>query len=172
MLDRILTVRVDRVMRQTPEVVSLELVHPTGRPLPAYEAGAHIDVHLPGGFTRSYSLARAPQGDASGGGETRYVIGVKREAEGRGGSAAFHDRVRPGDRLAIGSPRSALALAPQAAHHLLLAGLISLLIRLLILLFGLLPLSIIKLLHPHFPFQMIIPYFLGLKKQVFHDGSG
>ena len=122
MSDRTLTVRVAAVTRMTDEVSAFELVHPAGLPLPGYAAGAHIDVHLPGGFTRSYSLARAPQGDAPGGGETRYVIGVKREAEGHGGSAAFHDRVRPGDLLAIGSPRSALALAPQAAHHLLLAG--------------------------------------------------
>lgn len=122
MSDRTLTVRVDGVTRMTDEVSAFELVHPAGRPLPPFAAGAHVDVHLPGGFTRSYSLARAPQGDAPGGGETRYVIGVKREARGRGGSAALHDRVRPGDLLAIGSPRNAFALAPQAAHHLLLAG--------------------------------------------------
>ena len=65
MLDRILTVRVDRITRLTPEVSSFELVHPAGRPLPAYEAGAHIDVHLPGGYTRTYSLARAPQAGAA-----------------------------------------------------------------------------------------------------------
>lgn len=122
MSDRTLTVRVDAVTRMTDEVSAFELVHPAGLALPGYAAGAHIDVHLPGGFTRSYSLARAPQADAPGGGETRYVIGVKREAGGRGGSAAFHERVRRGDLLAIGSPRSALALAPQATHHLLLAG--------------------------------------------------
>lgn len=123
MLDRILTVRVDRVMRQTPEVVSLELVHPTGRPLPAYEAGAHIDVHLPGGFTRTYSLAQAPRAIGNGAaGVERYVIGVKRESAGRGGSTALHERVRLGDLLPIGSPRNTFPLHAGARHHLLLAG--------------------------------------------------
>lgn len=129
MLDRILTVRVDRITRLTPEVSSFEFVHPAGRPLPAYEAGAHIDVHLPGGFMRTYSLARAPQrvgqGDAKEAcetGEARYVIGVKREPASRGGSAALHERVRAGDLLAIGSPRNTFPLHAGARHHLLLAG--------------------------------------------------
>ena len=119
MLDRILTVRVDRITRLTPEVSSFELVHPAGRPLPAYEAGAHIDVHLPGGFTRTYSLARAPQAGAA---PTRYLIGVKREPASRGGSAALHERVRAGDLLPIGSPRNTFPLHAGARHHLLLAG--------------------------------------------------
>jgi vanillate O-demethylase ferredoxin subunit len=123
MLDRILTVRVDRITRLTPEVSSFAFVHPAGRPLPAYEAGAHIDVHLPGGFMRTYSLARAPQHQAPGGaGEACYLIGVKREPAGRGGSAALHDRVRAGDLLPIGSPRNTFPLHAGARHHLLLAG--------------------------------------------------
>ena len=59
-LERTLTVRVERISRQTPEILAFELAHPWGRPLPSYEAGAHIDVHMPGGFSRQYSLARAP----------------------------------------------------------------------------------------------------------------
>ena len=119
MLDRILTVRVDRIARLTPEVSSFELVHPAGRALPAYTAGAHIDVHLPGGHTRTYSLARAPQ---AGSAPARYLIGVKREPASRGGSAALHGRVRAGDLLAIGSPRNTFPLHAGARHHLLLAG--------------------------------------------------
>ena len=42
--------------RQTPEILSFELAHPAGRPLPGYQAGAHIDVQMPGGFSRQYSL--------------------------------------------------------------------------------------------------------------------
>jgi len=118
MSDRTLTVRVDRVTRLTPDVVAFEFVHPAGRPLPAYTAGAHIDVHLPGGYTRTYSLAQAPPRGAP----SRYVIGVKREMEGRGGSVALHERVREGDLLAIGSPRNTFPLDPGARHHLLLAG--------------------------------------------------
>lgn len=52
-LERTLTVRVERISRQTPEILAFELAHPWGRPLPSYEAGAHIDVHMPGGSRAS-----------------------------------------------------------------------------------------------------------------------
>ena len=117
--DRILTVRVDRILAQTPEIASFELVHPRGGDLPGYRAGAHINVHLPGGFARPYSLARAPD---SALGCRRYVIGVKREPLSRGGSASLHERVAPGDLLAVSTPRNTFSLQPQASHHLLLAG--------------------------------------------------
>jgi vanillate O-demethylase ferredoxin subunit len=115
-LERTLTVRVERISRQTPEILAFELAHPWGRVLPGYEAGAHIDVHMPGGFSRQYSLARAPSNAAS------YVIGVKREADSRGGSASMHERVREGDLLAISAPRNTFPLRAEAKHHLLMAG--------------------------------------------------
>lgn len=117
-MSAILTLRVQRIRRLTEEVSAFEFVHPQGRALPPYEPGAHLDVHLPGGFMRPYSLAAAP-----GAGEVRrYVIGVKREPASRGGSASLHARVREGDLLAVGTPRNGFALHAQAAHHLLLAG--------------------------------------------------
>jgi len=119
-LERTLTVRVQRISRETPEILAFEFAHPWGRALPGYEAGAHIDVHMPGGFSRQYSLARwssnAPANAAS------YVIGVKREAASRGGSASMHERVREGDLLAISAPRNTFPLREDAKHHLLLAG--------------------------------------------------
>lgn len=120
-LERTLTVRVERISRQTPEILAFELVHPWGRPLPAYEAGAHIDVHMPGGFSRQYSLARAP-GMPGASDASRYVIGVKRETGSRGGSASMHERVREGDLLPISAPRNTFPLREEATHHLLLAG--------------------------------------------------
>ena len=116
MQERKLTVRVSRIQRETPEILSLELSHPYGRALPAYEAGAHIDVHMPGGFSRQYSLAKACDGSSS------YVIGVKREPASRGGSASLHSRVKEGDLIAISSPRNAFSLNMDASHHLLMAG--------------------------------------------------
>ena len=117
MADRILTVRVARVARETPEILSVELIHPQGQSLPEYEAGAHIDVHLPGGFVRQYSLAQASKG-----GGIHYLIGVKHEVHGRGGSVSLHTRVREGDLLPISAPRNNFQLQGDAAHHLLLAG--------------------------------------------------
>ncbi|WP_213958784.1 MULTISPECIES: PDR/VanB family oxidoreductase [unclassified Variovorax] len=120
MTERTLTVRVARIARQTPEILSFELVHPAGRALPGYQAGAHIDVHMPGGFSRQYSLAC----DAGAGGReaSRYLIGVKREAASRGGSASMHGRVREGDLLPISSPRNSFPIRSEARRHLLLAG--------------------------------------------------
>ena len=119
MLDRILTVRVSRIRHETPEISAFELTHARGQALPGFSAGAHIDVHLPGGFMRQYSLAQAtPQADAC----ERYVLGVKREPLSRGGSQAMHQRVGVGDLLAVSAPRNTFPLHPQARRHLLLAG--------------------------------------------------
>lgn len=114
---RTLTVRVARIVPMTPDVRAFELVHPWGGTLPGYAAGAHLDVHTPGGFMRPYSLARA----AGPGPVVRYVIGVKREPASRGASAALHERVQEGDLLAVSTPRGSFGLQP-GARHLLLAG--------------------------------------------------
>ena len=119
MQDRTLTVRVARILALTPEVKSIELVHPWGGRLPGYGAGAHVDVHTPGGFRRQYSLARAAVAAAE---VERYVIGVKREAASRGGSAAVHEQVREGDLIAISTPRNTFAVQPGPGPHWLLAG--------------------------------------------------
>jgi vanillate O-demethylase ferredoxin subunit len=93
-----------------------ELTHPDGMPLPAVAAGAHVDVRLPGGLTRPYSLAGDPHD------RSHWLLGVLREAGGQGGSRAMHDSVRVGDVLTVGAPRNAFALAPVATHSVLLAG--------------------------------------------------
>ncbi len=83
--------------------------------LPAFEAGAHIDVHL-GSLIRQYSLLGSDD-------ETRgYRIGVLREQDGRGGSAAVHDSLRVGDQLRISAPRNTFPLEPSATHSVLIAG--------------------------------------------------
>lgn len=117
MVERTLTVRVERIRRETPEILSFELAHPWGRELPGFEAGAHIDVRMPGGFSRQYSLAHAP-----GHSEGRYLIGVKREGASRGGSASMHERVREGDLLPISAPRNTFPVQANGRKHLLMAG--------------------------------------------------
>ncbi len=111
-----LQVRVAHKRSEAEDICSLELVAADGGALPAFTAGAHIDVHLPNGLQRQYSLCNAP-------GETqRYVIGVLRDAASRGGSAAVHDLVNEGSVLTISTPRNLFPLEAQAPHHLLLAG--------------------------------------------------
>lgn len=97
-------------------ICAFELVAADGGALPAFGAGAHIDVHLPSGLVRQYSLCNAP-------GEThRYLIGVLREPASRGGSAALHEQVQAGQQLTIGMPRNHFALVEPADQSLLLAG--------------------------------------------------
>ncbi|WP_175697402.1 PDR/VanB family oxidoreductase [Burkholderia ambifaria] len=116
MSDATLTVRVARKWQEARDICGFEFVRDDGSPLPRFDAGAHIDVHLPGGLVRQYSLCNHPaHGD-------RYQIAVLRDADGRGGSRAIHDEVRQGDTVRIGLPRNQFPLAPDAPHHLLLAG--------------------------------------------------
>ncbi|HBH39127.1 MAG TPA: oxidoreductase [Curvibacter sp.] len=111
-----LQVRVARKAAEAQDIVTLELVAADGSALPAFSAGSHIDVQLPNGFTRQYSLCNDPQ-------EThRYQIGVLRDAASRGGSAAVHDLLKEGDVLTISAPRNHFGLAHEAKKHLLLAG--------------------------------------------------
>lgn len=113
------TVRVAQRYEEAPDICRLVLQAADGAALPPFEAGAHIDVHLPGGLVRQYSLCNPPSGDAPA---AEYHIAVLRTADSRGGSQAVHAQLQPGSTLTISSPRNLFALAAQADHHLLLAG--------------------------------------------------
>ena len=109
-------VRVAHKRLEAQDICSLELVTVDGTALPSFTAGAHIDVHLPGGIVRQYSLCNAPA-------EThRYVIAVLRDTGSRGGSSAVHELLHQGSTLDISAPRNLFPLEPHAPHHLLLAG--------------------------------------------------
>ena len=97
-------------------IVSFELVGVDDAPLPAFEAGAHIDVQVPGGPVRQYSLCNAPSE------RHRYQIAVLRDTASRGGSTGMHDAVQEGSLIEIGGPRNHFALAQGQASHLLIAG--------------------------------------------------
>lgn len=109
-------VRVVRKATAAANVCTFELADPDGAALPAFAAGAHIDVQARDGLVRQYSLCNDPR-------EThRYLIGVLRTADSRGGSRALHDEVGEGDLLRIGEPRNHFPLAHAAEHSLLLAA--------------------------------------------------
>jgi vanillate O-demethylase ferredoxin subunit len=112
----LITVRVARKRAEAADIVALELVPVDGGALPPFEPGAHLDLHLPGGLVRPYSLCNAP-------GEThRYCLGVLREPASRGGSAAVHALLAEGQTLQVSAPRNHFALQPGATRSLLLAG--------------------------------------------------
>ena len=111
-----LSVRVARKALEAQDIVTLELVAVDGGALPAFSAGSHVDVQLPGGISRQYSLCNDPK-------EThRYLIGVLRDAASRGGSQAVHDQVQEGQVLQISAPKNHFGLAHDAKRSLLLAG--------------------------------------------------
>lgn len=96
-------------------ICALEL-RPLRGVLPGFQPGAHIDVALPNGLVRQYSLV-------NGSGETdRYVIGVKRETQSAGGSLAIHEHLKAGDLLAISEPRNNFTLRRDAEETIFLAG--------------------------------------------------
>lgn len=98
------------------DICTFELVAADGGLLPTFSAGAHIEVQVSNGLTRQYSLCNS---DAE---SHRYLIGVLREANGRGGSQSMHERVHEGDVLTISAPRNHFPLVHGARRHQLFAG--------------------------------------------------
>ena len=111
-----LQVLVRAITYEAEGILSIELVHPAGRELPAFTAGAHLDVHMSPGLVRQYSLCNDPAE------RLRYVVAVLYEPMGKGGSKFMHEQVRPGDTLYVSAPRNYFPLAAEAKRHLLLAG--------------------------------------------------
>lgn len=109
-------VRVARRREEAQGICSFELVHPRGRRLPEFSAGAHIEVRIRPGLLRQYSLCN------SSAERHRYVIGVLRAGDSRGGSHAMHDDLEEGTLVEIGPPRNHFPLAPSARRSILLAG--------------------------------------------------
>jgi ferredoxin-NADP reductase len=110
-----IAVRVAAASRETETIRRLEL-RPLDGALPSFTAGAHIDVHLPVGLSRSYSLLNSQDE------QHRYVIGVYLEPQSRGGSRYLHDQVAVGDELLISAPRNLFPLDETAEQSVLIAG--------------------------------------------------
>lgn len=96
-------------------VVSLTLAAPDGSALPPWEPGAHIELALPSGRLRHYSLFGDPDE------RHQYRIGVLRQDSGRGGSREIHIGLPAGSRLRVRAPRNNFRLQP-ADRYLFIAG--------------------------------------------------
>ncbi|NBE51079.1 PDR/VanB family oxidoreductase [Streptomyces boluensis] len=112
--ERQLQLLVRRMTWEADGVLSVELVHPDGKPLPAWEPGAHIDVHV-GGQIRQYSLCGDPAACGT------YRIGVLDAPASRGGSRHVHTKLRPGQTVTVSEPRNHFALE-EAEGYVFLAG--------------------------------------------------
>ncbi|RQR24602.1 PDR/VanB family oxidoreductase [Burkholderia sp. Bp9142] len=108
-------VRIVKKSEIAADIHAFELEPVAGAHLPPFSAGAHIDVHLAMGLVRQYSLCNAPN-------EThRYMIGVLRDPNSRGGSIAMH-ALSEGALIEISEPKNHFPLHPEAKHSILLAG--------------------------------------------------
>jgi len=110
-----LQVFIRSITAEAAGVLSFELRPVDGATLPAFTAGAHVDLHLPGGLVRSYSLLN-PQEERH-----RYLVAIQRDPQGRGGSQAAHE-LRVGQQLEISRPRNNFPLDESAPHSVLVAG--------------------------------------------------
>jgi ferredoxin-NADP reductase len=108
---------VHRVVSISEGVISIEM-RPAAADVvfPSFSAGAHVDVHLPNGLVRSYSLHNS-QEDLG-----QYAIGVLRDKSSRGGSSWLHSELRAGDVLAISRPRNNFSLVEEAPRSVFVSG--------------------------------------------------
>jgi ferredoxin-NADP reductase len=97
-------------------IISVELRPYGDTVFPPFDAGSHIDLHLPNGLVRSYSLLNSPSDRG------RYVVGILRDRNSRGGSEFVHGQLRVGMQLPISSPRNNFQLDLNARHSVLVAG--------------------------------------------------
>jgi phthalate 4,5-dioxygenase reductase subunit len=108
--------RIARIFEAAEGIRCFELVDPNGASLPAFTSGSHIKVRVPNGELRKYSLCNSPDE------HHRYVIAVKRETSGRGGSISLVDHAAEGDLLPTSVPDNAFPLAEDASSYLFIAG--------------------------------------------------
>jgi ferredoxin-NADP reductase len=111
-----MSLRVRSVSYAATDVIIIEFVDPAEQDLPAWEPGSHLEIVLPSGLIRHYSLC----GPAQGGGA--YQVAVLRVPDGRGGSAELHDTGLVGRELTVRGPRNRFRLVDDAPGYLLIAG--------------------------------------------------
>jgi ferredoxin-NADP reductase len=111
-----LQLRLHAIAFETVSVRLLDLRDPDGAGLPTFSPGAHIDLKLNSGLVRSYSLIGDPA-DAS-----RYLLGVQREPQSRGGSRYLCDQARVGDLIEVSHPINRFPLAEDAPSSVFIAG--------------------------------------------------
>ncbi|WP_432697352.1 PDR/VanB family oxidoreductase [Marinobacterium sp. YM272] len=116
MTDELLSVVVRKRETQAEGIVALELVDPSGKALPAFEAGAHIDLHLGDEMIRQYSLCNDPADTSA------YRVGILRDPNSRGGSVAVHEKLHEGTELQISAPRNLFPLSETAERSILIGG--------------------------------------------------
>jgi vanillate O-demethylase ferredoxin subunit len=110
-----LLVKVTKKTHEAVDIATFELSAVDGARLPPFSAGSHIDVEVRADLVRQYSLCNDPSE------QHRYLIGVLREPQSRGGSIGMHDDIKEGDIVRISEPKNHFPLS-RAERTLLFAG--------------------------------------------------
>ncbi|MEP9317750.1 PDR/VanB family oxidoreductase [Pseudomonas sp. LABIM340] len=108
--------RVVSISKAGESILDLQLVAESGQQLPASEPGAHIDIRLPNGLIRQYSIHLYDPSIGS------YSLGIGLSEISRGGSSFIHRQLQAGDSLEISAPRNNFPLNPDAKKYLFIAG--------------------------------------------------
>ena len=95
------------ITQHCDNISAYELVHQDGLELAKFSAGAHIDVKLANGLIRQYSIANCSSE------QNRYVIGVLKDENSRGGSHYIHENFKIGDHIEISEPRNLFPIHPE-----------------------------------------------------------
>ncbi len=109
-------VRIVRVETIADGIVLFEMRPKGGEELPPFTPGSHINVRVPNGLLRKYSLCSNPAD------RDHYLIAVKREHEGRGGSLYLTEQTKVGDEWMISAPDNAFALPKRGDNFIFIAG--------------------------------------------------
>jgi vanillate O-demethylase ferredoxin subunit len=112
----IMKMNVVDVRRDTDTVSVFTFRHPWRAHLPVPDPGAHVDLHLPDGKIRQYSLCGDPEDDSV------YRIAVKRDTDGRGASRWIHECLHIGSVAHVSAPRNNFPLSADARCHIFVAG--------------------------------------------------
>jgi reductive dehalogenase len=112
----VIQVEITTAEKMTDDVTKYEFAALDGSDLPAWTAGAHLDIVIAPGFLRQYSMSGDPAN------RSVYQIGVLREDEGKGGSKLMHRIFNQGRKIFISRPINHFELADNAEHHVLLGG--------------------------------------------------
>jgi len=112
---------VTEVRQETPLIRAIRLAPVQDAPLPSWQAGAHIKVHLPQGDERSYSLVNASANPSASANPRSYLLGVRLEAPSQGGSVYMHS-LEAGDVISASAPSNNFPLAATDKPVILLAG--------------------------------------------------
>ncbi|MCM2391043.1 PDR/VanB family oxidoreductase [Streptomyces albipurpureus] len=87
-----------------------------GNPLPPWQPGAHLDVVLPSGLTRQFSLCGDPADRAA------YTIAARLITDGDGGSREVHEQLREGTEISVRGPRNRFPLVDSTTYQFIAGG--------------------------------------------------